>query len=81
MSLERISRSAVGIWPCSCAVIVSMTGWRSGGRSEAFEGRVESDVVRICVVIRFVRAAVSVWTYVSLETEERVCSAQWDKRN
>jgi hypothetical protein len=76
MSLDNISRSDVGIWPCSCAVTVSMTGWRSGGRSGAFEGRVESDVVRICVVIRFVRADVSVWTCVSLETEDLLCSTK-----
>lgn len=67
MSLERISRSDAGTWPFSCAVTVSMTAWRSGGRSVAFCGRVDRDVVRIWVVSRVVRVEVSVWSSVSMQ--------------
>ena len=66
MSSDNTSRSDAGTWPLSWAVTVSVTACRSGGRSVAFDGRVESDVVRICVVWRVVRAEVRVWGHVSM---------------
>lgn len=47
MSLERISRSESGMWPLSWAVVISITECSSGGRSIAFDGRVESELIRI----------------------------------
>ena len=60
MSSDNISRSDAGTWPLSWAVTVSVIACRSGGRSVAFDGRVEREVVRICVVWRVVRAEVRV---------------------
>ena len=44
-----------------------MTAWRSGGRSVAFDGRVDRDVVRTWVVCRVVRVEVSVWRCISMQ--------------
>lgn len=55
-SPARISRSAGGIWPLSCAVMSSITECSSGGRIALFEGRSESVVSRMLDVWRFVRA-------------------------
>jgi len=60
MSSDRMSRSDAGTWPFSWAVTVSVTACKSGGRSVALDGRVERDVVRICVVCRVVRAVAKV---------------------
>ena len=72
MSLERVSRSDKGTWPFSWAVTVSVTACKSGGRSAAFDGRVERDVVRICVVWRVVSAVVRVWGDISMQREYEV---------
>jgi hypothetical protein len=51
MSADRISWSEEGIWLRRRAVMSSMVGWSSGGRSEGwdFDGRVERVERRISV--------------------------------
>jgi hypothetical protein len=57
ISADSISRSEGGIWPCSCAVAISMREWSSGGRSAAFEGSSDNELMRTWVERRDVRAA------------------------
>lgn len=47
VSAESIARSESGIWPDSCAVVISIAVCSSGRRSVVCNGRVASDSIRI----------------------------------